>query len=385
MTRKRGQNEGSIFQRKDGRWCAVLNLGWENGRRRRKSVYGHTAEAVQSALLKLRHDSSLGLPIATARQTVGEFLARWLEDYARPRIKPRSYERFAEIIRLHIKPVVGNLRIERLSPADVQRLLNLKLREGFSSQTVVCICKLLRSALSQAVRWGLVPRNVATLADAPRIQRSTLRVLSLDEARRLLEAAKGDRHEALYSVGLALGLRCGELLGLAWSDVDLDSARIGIFRSLQRIGGRLQLTETKTPKSRRTVQLPQYAVRALRAHRARQLEDRLAAGSAWAGSDLVFTNRLGGPIEPTTLRLRFRRLLTQAGLPQIRLHDLRHGAASLMLAQSVPMKTIQEILGHSSISITADLYAHLGEQLKREATDAMDAFMGEYRPILEPA
>jgi integrase len=199
-----------------------------------------------------------------------------------------------------------------------------------------------------------------------------------------LEAAKGDRHEALYSVGIALGLRRGELLGLAWKDVDLDSARVGVFHSLQRIGGKLQLTETKTPKSRRTVPLPQYAVRALRAHRARQLEERLAAGSAWTGSDLVFTNRLGGPIEPTTLRLRFRRLLAQAGLPQIRLHDLRHGAASLMLAQGVPMKTIQEILGHSSISITADLYAHLGEQLKREAADAMDALMGEYRTILEP-
>ena len=286
MARKRNSGEGSIFERSDGRWCAQLDLGWENGRRRRKSVYGRTAEAVQNALLKLRHDSSLGLPIATARQTVGEFLARWLEDYARPRIKPRSYERFAEIIRLHIAPVIGNLRIERLSPADVQGLLNLKLREGFSSQTVVCICKLLRSALSQAVRWGLVPRNVATLADAPRIQRPPLRVLSPDEARRLLEAAKGDRHEALYSVGLALGLRRGELLGLAWNDVDLDRARLGVFRSLQRISGKLQLTETKTPKSRRTVPLPQYAVRALRVHRARQFEERLVAGSAWVGTDL---------------------------------------------------------------------------------------------------
>ena len=230
MTRKRGQNEGSIYQRSDGRWCGVLNLGWENGRRRRKSVYGRTAEAVQSALLKLRHDSSLGLPIATSRQTVGDFLARWLEDYARPRIKPRSYEKFAEIIRLHITPVIGNLRIRTTFAGRRSAVAQCQTpRRVFVSNRRVYSRNLLRNALGQAVRWGLVTRNVATLVDAPRIQRSPVRVLSPNEARRLLEAAKGDRHEALYSVGLALGLRRGELLGLAWNDVDLDNARIGVL------------------------------------------------------------------------------------------------------------------------------------------------------------
>jgi integrase len=198
--------------------------------------------------------------------------------------------------------------------------------------------------------------------------------VSADEANRLLQAARGDRFEGVYTVGLALGLRRGEVLGLTWPDVDLDGANLRVLRSLQRIGGKLQFTETKTPKSRRTVPLPQYAVRALRTHRVKLLQVRLAAGPDRSddGHDLVFSNRTGGPIEPACLRRAYQRLLATAGLPAIRFHDLRHSAASLMLAQGVPLKTIQEILGHSSIAVTAGFYAHLGEQLKREAADAMD-------------
>jgi integrase len=224
-----------------------------------------------------------------------------------------------------------------------------------------------------------VARNVATLADAPRIERPAVRVLSAAEGNRLPDAAQGERFEAVYSVGLALGLRRGELLGLRWEDADLDAGRLRVARSLQRIGGKLQLTETQTPKSRRTLPLPQDAVRALRAHRVRQLEERLAAGPDWrdGGFDLIFTNRTGGPIELVNLHRAYKRLLTKAGLPSIRFHNLRHSAASLMLTQGVPIKTIQEILGHTSIAVTSGFYAHLDEQLKREAAEAMDRVFGQ--------
>jgi integrase len=249
----------------------------------------------------------------------------------------------------------------------------------FHISAVVSIRNVIRAAMNQALRWGLVARNVATLADAPRIERPAVRVLSAAEGNRLLDAAQGERFEAVDSVGLALGLRRGELLGLRWEDADLDAGRLRVARSLQRIGGKLQLTETKTPKSRRTLPLPQDAVRALRAHRVRQLEERLAAGPDWrdGGFDLIFTNRTGGPIEPVNLHRAYKRLLTKAGLPSIRFHNLRHSAASLMLTQGVPIKTIQEILGHSSIAVTSGFYAHLDEQLKREAAEAMDRVFGQ--------
>jgi integrase len=368
-----------LRQRLDGRWEGRISLGWHDGKRLRRSYNGATQAEVIEKLAKARNDFRHGMPVASDRQTVEEFLNDWLEQNARPRIKPRTYERFGELIRLHVVPRIGGVRLEKLSPAHVQGLLTEKRKQGLSAQTVVSIRNVIRAALNQALRWGLIARNVATLVDAPRIERQPVRVLSGAEANRLLEVAKGERFEAIYSVGLALGLRRGELLGLTWQDVDLDGAHLRVLRSLQRISGKLQFTETKTPKSRRTLPLPQYAVRALRAHRVHQLEERLAAGSAWidGGLDLVFSNRTGGPVEPVNLRRAYKRVLGRAGLPSIRFQDLRHSAASLMLAQGVPLKTIQEILGHSSIAVTSGFYAHLGEQLKREAADAMDRVFGQ--------
>jgi len=211
-------------------------------------------------------------------------------------------------------------------------------------------------------------------------------VLSIEEAHRFISAAQGERFEALYCVALALGMRKGEICALAWKQVDLEGARLSVVNSLQRIRDRnaapdtrktrLEIVETKTQKSQRTLPLPQYAIRALRAHRIRQIEAHLAAASEWREQGLVFSNSTGGPIEPVMLHRDFQRLLKKAELPRIKFHALRHSAASLMLAQGVPLKTIQEILGHSSIAVTSAFYAHLGEELKRQAADAMDAVFG---------
>ncbi|HVN90882.1 MAG TPA: site-specific integrase, partial [Candidatus Binataceae bacterium] len=209
-----------------------------------------------------------------------------------------------------------------------------------------------------------------------RIERRELKVLWSEDARRFIEAVKNERLEALYSVALSLGLRRGEALGLRWSDVDLEARRLTVARSLQRIEGKLQIVETKSASARRTISLPQIAIRVLRNHRARQLQDRLIAGSEWEDTGLIFTNHDGRAVDPMALYRDFRRVLKKAGLPPIRLHDLRHSAAALMLSQDVPLKTIQEILGHSSISVTAGFYAHVGEQLKHKAADAIDAALG---------
>lgn len=379
--KKRGQSEGSTFQRKsDGRWCAQLNLGWENGRRRRKLFYGATAAEVQDKLLKARSDHSQGLPVAVERQTVKRFLETWLEDAVKNSVRPLTFEQYHQHVRLYLSPALGQLQLAKIAPQHVRTFLKQRLDAGLSPRTVQLSLVILRRALGQAVKDGLLGRNVAKLVDGPRVERFEAKSLSPEQARRLLDTVDGHRLEALYTAALAVGLRMGEALGLRWQDVDLDRRTLTVNRILERIGrghgSTLQLVEPKTSRSRRTVNLPETAVRTFKAHRIRQLEARLAAGSRWHDQNLIFPNTLGKPLDPHELHDGFKALLLKAGLPDCRFHDLRHSAASLMLAQGVPLRSIQEILGHSSIALTANLYAHVGEHLKREAADAMDSILG---------
>jgi integrase len=386
MGRKRNAGEGSIFLRGDGRWCGMLSLGWENGKRRRKSFFAATAAEVQDHLLKARSDHSRGLPVTIERQTVEQYIDHWLDHTLRAKAKPRSYESFCTIARLHIKPSLGKIQLHKLAPQHIQKLLDEKSKEGLSPQTVTNIRTVLRSALSQAMKWNLVSRNSAALVNAPRIPHRRIEPLDPEHARTLLETAKGGRYEAIYTVALTLGMRRGEVLGLRWSDIDFDGRAIRVNQSVQRIktgssdkGKRSELraTETKTDGSRRTLALPDSVVRALRAHRARQSQDRLAASKSWTDQDLVFTNRTGRPIEPILLHRDYKALLKKAELSiTLRFHDLRHSAASLLLAQGIHPRAIMELLGHSSITVTMNVYGHVMPAMMRDAADKMDALLG---------
>jgi integrase len=384
--RRRGQNEGSIFKRKDGRWCGMLSLGWENGKRKRKSYFAATAAEVRDQLLKARSDHARGLPITIERQTVEQYLGHWLEHTLKAKAKPRSYESFSTIARLHIEPSIGRIQLHKLAPQHIQKLLDEKSKKGLSPQTVTNIRTVLRSALSQAMKWNLVSRNSAVLVNVPRIPHKRIQPLDPEHARKLLETAKGGRFEAIYTVALTLGMRRGEVLGLRWSDVDFDGRAIRVNQSMQRLStgssdkgkrSELQATETKTDGSRRTIALPDSVVRALRAHRARQAQDRLVAGMSWTDQELVFTNRSGRPIEPILLHRDYKALLKKAGLPTtLRFHDLRHSAASLLLAQGVHPRAIMELLGHSSISVTMNVYGHVMPAMMRDVAERMDALLG---------
>jgi len=379
MSRKRNAGEGSVFQRNDGRWCAQLDLGWQNGRRARKYIYGATAAKVQDALLKARADHAQGLPVALERQIVGQFLQAWLEDSVKPSVRPLTYEQYRQHVKLYLGPLLGHHRLAKLAPQHVRAFLNRKLQDGLSPRTVQLSLVTLRKALGQAVKDGSLARNVAKLVDAPSQVYVERRTFSPPAARAFLDVALGEKLEALYTVAVTLGLRMGEAPGLRWQDVDLERRTLTINLTVERIGrgrdSKLMLVEPKTLRSRRTLSLPEIAAKALRAHKVRQLEMRLAAGPLWQDFGLVFTTGKATPVEPRNLYRDFRRILKRAGLPAIRFHDLRHSAASLMLAQGIPLRSIQEILGHSSIALTANLYSHVGEQLKREAADAIDALL----------
>lgn len=380
--KKRGQNEGSIFKRKDGRWCGQINLGWEKGRRKRKTYYGGTAAEVREALLKARSDQSHNLPVAVERQTVAQFLAHWLEQSLKPRARQRTFESFGTIIEKHINPHIGRIQLDKLSPQHVQGLLGSKSKSGgaggrgLSAQTVVNIRTVLRSALNQAVKWGLLARNVAALVDSPRISRPKAHALSVEEARVLIDGARGKRFEGIYVLALTLGMRRGEILGLAWTDLDLDNRVLRVNRAVQRLKDGLKITDVKTERSRRSIALPDSVVRVLKERRLRQLEERLKAGLNWRDLGLVFTNPTGGPLEPITLHRDYKQLLKAAGLPvETRFHDLRHSAASLLLAQGVQLRIIMELLGHSSIALTANTYSHVMPAAMRATAETMDALL----------
>lgn len=327
---------------------------------------------MQEKLTKALRDLQQGLPLADDRQLLGPYLDRWLEEVAKPRIRAKTYHSYAQLIRLYLKPDLGRMPLARLKPQDLQEFLNRKRASGLSARTVQYLHALLRTSPNRAVRWGLVGLNVALLVDPPRVEHIEVIPLAPDQARALLEALESERLQALYTVPLAVGLRPGEALGLRWQDVNLDTGTISVCRALQRIEGKLQLVELKTRRSRRIIALPALAISVLKAHLARQLEERQKAGTRWHETGFVFTTAHGTPLEPRNVVRSFKRILQQAGLPDQRFYDLRHTCASLLLAQGVHPRVVMEILGHRQISLTMNTYSHVIPQLQEDAAKRMD-------------
>lgn len=368
---KRANGEGTIYRRKDGRWAAAVSLD----RGRRKHFLGRTREEVARKLavaLKARQD---GLPLPNGRQTVAQFLSSWL-GCVRPSLRPRTWLRYEQYVRVHIIPEIGRVSLARLTPQHLQLLYGSRLEAGLSPTTVRHVHTVLHGALEQAARWGLVARNVADLALPPRAARHEMATLSPEQARMLLETAASERLEALYVLALSAGLRQGELLALRWRDINFDAGSVQVRGSLQRTTGGLTIAEPKTARSRRLITLTAAAANALRRHRSAQAKERLRLGAIWEDNDLVFANEIGRPIEAgNLLRRSFWPLLERAGLPHMRFHDLRHTAATLMLGQGVHPKVVAEMLGHSQISVTLDLYSHVTPTMQQQAARAMDSVL----------
>jgi integrase len=375
MSKRRGHGEGGIYQREsDGRWCASVDLGLAGGSRRRKVIYGKTRKEVADKLKALHRDQVSGRVLATEQQTVKQFLETWLEQRVKHHNRPRTYQGYQDIVENHLVPHIGAHQLEKLSPEHVQTMLNTLTASGLSPRTVSNVRAVLRKALNQALRWGLVYRNVATLVDAPRTTTFSIQPLDQVQAQQLLDAVAGHRLEALYRVALSLGLRRGEVCGLRWEDVDLERATLRVTGSLQRVGGRLERAAPKTAASVRTIALPPVLRRVLERHRARQEQEQRDLGAEWQDSGLVFVSERGTPLDPRNVVRHFKTALARAKLPEAtRFHDLRHSCATLLIAQGVYPRVIMEILGHSQISTTMNTYAHVLPETQREATHKIDS------------
>ena len=369
MATRRGHNEGTIRLRTDGRWEAVVSL--PGGQRR--SLYGKTRKEVQEKLRGALRDLEAGLDLSKGRLTVSQFLERWLSDSVKPSVKVKTWEGYESIVRVRVVPNLGSKSLDRLTSLDVQSLYSALGESGLSSLSIKHTHRVLHRAMVQAVRWNLVVRNPCDGATPPQAQRREMNVLTEEQVNVFLEATSDHPAHALYVLAITTGMRLGELLGLKWTDINMEAGKLFVNRSLQRQNDAgIVFVEPKTARSRRTIQLSQLALSALRRHKTRQNEQRLFHGPEWHDTGLVFTNLVGEAPDPGWQRQVFQKALADAGLPTIRFHDLRHTAATLLLAKGVHVKVVSEMLGHTTITLTLDTYAHSLPSMHEQAASAMD-------------
>jgi integrase len=388
MGTRRAAGEGSVHKRKQGGWQGSIDVAILDGQRRRKTVYGSTQREVLDKLAAIRRTLHAGLPVGTSRpMTLGDYLEVWLRDTLPTVVRPSTAESYASLTRQHIIPGLGHHRLDKLTAVHIRAFLRDKstqtsprTKRPLSPRTLQYLHAVLRLALEQARRDDLVVRNVAGLVAGPKVPRAEIEPLTPEEAGRLFAQAATDRLSPLWLLVTALGLRRGEALALRWEDVDLDRGHLQVKATVQRVGGKLVRTEMpKTKSSRRALPLPAVVVEALRGHRAAQLQERLAS-AVWVDDALVFTTGIGTALEPRNVLRSFHALCDHAEVRRVRIHDLRHAAASFMLLQGVDMRVVMGTLGHSRLATTSDLYTHLLEPVQRAAADRMDDLLRQVNP-----
>jgi len=391
----RANGEGSIFPYRNG-FAAYVRVTKPDGKRQRKYVYGKTREEVHDKWLKLHQQAKAG-PVATKVPTLNDYLSHWLTEVVAPNLAPSTATNYDMFVRLYIAPALGKRRIDKLTVSDVQTWLN-KLRDTcqccaqgtdesrdrasrrccavgnccdrvLSDRTSRDAWTTLRNALNSAIREEFISRNVAALARAPKSRTRKPKPWTADEARQFLESARVDRDPfyAAYVLILALGLRRGEALGLRWEDVDLDNHQLAISYQLQRVAGRLLHRETKTEASDATMPLPDLCLTALLARKATQDADRASVGADWQGSELVFTTKLGTPIEPRNFHRSFKARATKAGVRQLSVHSTRRTCASLLVALDVHPRVAMQILRHTQIAVTMNVYSEAPSKATSDA------------------
>jgi integrase len=373
---------GQIINRGKNTWLVRVYMGTDaNGKRKyhNKTIHG-TKKDAERYLTSVLRDRDLGLAVEPSKITLEEYIDRWLEEVAKQRVSPRVFNDYRKMMARHVYPVLGGKRLDQLRPLDIQALIN-DMNERGITRTTRYMHMILNQALKQAVKWGMIPRNPAELVNLPKEHRNEMRVLSQEEAKRFLDAAVYDPYYALFALLLTSGLRPAEAYGLKWEDVDLQAGKIRVQRSLERRDSQWYLKEPKTPQSRRTVPLPPDVVDALKQHRIEQVQRKLKMGPNYHDYGFVFTSENGEPIHHRNLvRRHFKPILKAAGLPEeVRLYDLRHTCATLLLLAGENPKIVSERLGHSSVTMTLDRYSHVLPDMQKSAADKLQKmlFSGE--------
>jgi integrase len=376
-TRRRGRGEGGVYQRADGRWEARLDLGWHDGKRRRRSFFGHTRAEAVGKLRAAQARTDKGLPVGDQRTTVAQLLDRWLDLQVHSGTKSDKTVENYEWAIAHLRRGLGRIRLADLSADHVDDFLFARASTGMARNSMLRLRAVLSMALDFAVRRDLVARNVAKMTTTPAGPMRQSRALTPAQATAVLEAARSERFEAAFVTMLMLGLRPGECLGLAWANVDLDRGELRIVQAVKRVRSRPVLGTLKTAGSRRTLAAPAPVVEALRAHRARQAAERLAAGERWTDNGMVFANTIGGLVDPARFGRAFAKVTERAGLGHWHPHELRHSFVSLASYAGVREEDVADVVGHVTTRMTHRVYRHAVTPTITAGKAAMEAMFGD--------
>lgn len=371
MAKRRAHGEGTIFQLPNGKWQADVSLGYKpDGKRSRKSLYGRTQKEVRQKLDAIKQQVAQGT-FSTAKLTVAEYLEQWLKEKSR-QVKPRTIELYSHCVNAHIIPRVGRKQLAKLTPLNVQTMVGSIADEvGVSSANKSRT--LLYSAMRQASRWQLVIHNPVEAVDTLKEKKREMLLWTSQEAVRFLETAQTHRMYALFYLAMTTGLRRGELLGLMWDD--LRGNMLNVQRSLTLVNGKPVVTTPKTYKATRWVALSPDVLDVLEAHRSHQQAEQLFLGDAWEKSNLIFTSEVGTPFNPHNVARLRKQLFRKAGVPHVRLHDLRHLHASLAIKDGMDPKMLADRLGHAKASFTMDVYTHLFDEQRANSAVSITAYL----------
>lgn len=380
---KRGNGEGNIRKRKDGSWEVRITTGTDpEGKQIRRSKYFKTRTEAKDWLAEVSHGLNTGSYVEPAKITLGAWLDTWLNTFMKPSIRATTFDNYETMIRVHVKPKLGHTPLQKLEAAHLQELYNDKVAAGLSSRTVHLISHVINTALKQALKDGKVYRNVNEITKLPPLKHKEITPLTLEQVNQFLDVAEKDSMGTAFLVEMATGLRRGELLSLRWQDVDFDNARLCINQTVARVRVEGQINRTaliyqppKTKKSKGTVPLPELAIKALKQHKALQAQEKLLTGGAYRDNGLVFCHADGKQIDPRNFTRRFDRLLKRAHLEHISFHTLRHSFATLLLEAGEDLKTVQEILRHTRLSTTADIYTEVTEKMKTRAAKTINGLL----------
>jgi len=382
--------KGHLRERGKGNWWAVVDIGKDptTSKRRQKwhKLTATTKKKSQDELNRLLTDMGTGAYVSPSNLTVSEYLGRWLNDYARTNVAAQTYQRYEVIVRQHLAPALGAIKLGKLTALDIQRCHAEALEGGrkdgrgksLSARTVTHHHRVLREALEMAVEWGMIARNPADKVKPPRPVDKEMKTLTAAQVDALLRAVEGTRFQVPILLAVGTGMRRGEVLALRWQDANLDAGTLSVRRSMERTkAAGISFKAPKTVKGARVVTLPAVVVQALRRHLAEQSRERELFGPDYSDGDLVCARPDGLPISPDNLSRDFTALLKKHGLPAIRLHDLRHTHATLLLQGGINPKVISERLGHSTVRITLDVYAHSLPSMQEEAARRFDGILSQ--------
>lgn len=369
---------GQIIKRGEGKYLVRVFLGREGGKKKyhNKTIHGNKKDA-QTYLTKVLREKDTGIFIEPSKELLETYLDKWLKSVVKQRVSEKTFKSYSQLIKLYVKPELGQVKLHQLTPEQIQALYGKMMEKGLSARTVRYTHTILKNALRQAVKWGSVYRNPADLVDLPRQERQEMRALNPEQAAAFMEAIVYSALKALFSLLLASGMRPGEALGLKWPDVDFEAGRVTVRRTLIRARGEeWKLSEPKTVKSRRTIPLPKTALRDLDDHKKTQAAQKLKAKPGkYNDQDFVFAGNNGEPLFDRNVNHEFKEILRGAKLPAIRLYDLRHTCATLLLAAGENPKVVSERLGHASITLTLDTYSHVLPDMQQGAAEKLEQIL----------